>query len=367
MAPVWISISKSIAPKTKTKVSCGKEFSAMIDPQGQLWTSGRSLRGELGHGNLEQVNAWKKVEFFDGINLVDLDCGDNFLIVVDDQGRAYGCGRNHKGQLGLEDTTDRKSFKLIPHFDNVQSVSCGRDFSLLLLESGQVYAMGNNDQGQLGSSDCDHSSHPIKVEVSGETITKISAGANHSLLLAKSCKPYAMGDSSWGQLGLGITTDLADPQWVGGFRNVKDISAGDGYSFFVTSIYEVWSFGRNDQGQLGLGHRNNRNMPNKVKGVKAVSCKASFGKYSLLVDVNHNLLACGSNSSGQHGDSIKEARNGFVKIGDYSKIYGIAAGFNHSLMILSNEEVLGSGANLRGQLGLGNNNPQSEFTLISLP
>jgi len=309
MAPAWISISKKTGPKTKTRVSCGKEFSAMIDQQGQLWTTGRNLRGELGHGDLQQLNAWKRVEFFDGITLVDLDCGDNFLIVVDDQGRAYGCGRNHKGQLGLEDTTDRKTFKAIPHFDNVKSVSCGREFSLLLLESGQVYAMGNNDQCQLGTVDCDYSSHPIKVVVPGETITKISAGANHSLLLSESCKPYAMGDASWGQLGLGFTTDFSDPQWVGGFRNVKDISAGDGYSIFITSFYEVWTFGRNDQGQLGLGHRNNKNIPNRIKGLKAVSCEASFGKYSLLIDVNYNLLACGANSNGQHGDSIKEDRD----------------------------------------------------------
>lgn len=94
-----------------------------------------------------------------GVRVRSGSAGRLSVIVVDENGCAYGWGCNTSGQLGLGMLPHVFLPTLIPlscseendHLqERVVQVSCGWSHSLLLCASGKVFSFGRNDTGQLG-------------------------------------------------------------------------------------------------------------------------------------------------------------------------------------------------------------------------
>ena len=79
---------------------------------GSVFSWGYGKMGPLGHNNNESTIVPQKIEGLS--NIVRVDCGNNYTIVLDSCGKLYSFGDNTYGQLGLNvDTLKETSPKRI--------------------------------------------------------------------------------------------------------------------------------------------------------------------------------------------------------------------------------------------------------------
>jgi alpha-tubulin suppressor-like RCC1 family protein len=81
----------------------------------------------------------------------------------------------------------------------VQSVAAGMHFSLALAESGNVYAWGWNSHGQLGLNDSADRREPTRVPGLSR-VRSIAAGESHAAALTASTL-VGWGSNATGQIG----------------------------------------------------------------------------------------------------------------------------------------------------------------------
>lgn len=77
----------------------------------------------------------------------------------------------------------------------------------------------------------------------------------------------AAGHNSHGQLGVGNTGDLAEPQSLKVARRWAAISLGGSHAAGVTGQGEVYTWGLNDKGQLGMptGPGESKDVPRRME------------------------------------------------------------------------------------------------------
>ncbi|VDP53816.1 unnamed protein product, partial [Soboliphyme baturini] len=127
-------------------------------------------------------------------HVCQVTCGHYHSCVVDCDGNAYSWGWNVHGQLGHGTVQAVKLPKLIAEFQrqrcSVVSVAGGMAHTVFLCASGAVYACGSNAYGQLGiqySSTEKKCSLPLKVPLP-KKIRLLCAGSFRNLALADSAE-----------------------------------------------------------------------------------------------------------------------------------------------------------------------------------
>lgn len=183
--------------------------------------------------------------------------GEMHSLLIDENGDVYTTGNNNKGQLCLGDTEAR----FIPHRVTFSqdspavAAALGEDFTLILLENGQVYGCGSNQKGELGLGSNVNSVATPNSDNGLSNIKALSSGLNFALFQANNLKVYATGSNIYMQQCKdtgGVPT--ANPKEVTAFtKKIKSIAAGSESSYFLFLDGTVASCGRNDEGQLGDG------------------------------------------------------------------------------------------------------------------
>jgi alpha-tubulin suppressor-like RCC1 family protein len=78
-------------------------------------------------------------------------------------------------------------------------------------------------------------------------------------------------NTTYGQLGIGNTTNYSSPKQVGALLTWSNIAAGRNHTVVSKTDGTIWSWGRNTQGQLGLGNTTNYSSPVQVGALIAWS------------------------------------------------------------------------------------------------
>lgn len=172
------------------------------------------------------------VTWMEGLNskkTVDsVACGAyHLLVIANDKGdcAVYASGLNQYGQLGLNDTNDRKELTRITNLDGceIMAVSAGVHHSLCLDKTSTgLYAFGRGDSGQLGITSSmppagylEHTPAHVSLLVgkkSNPPISQISCGGNHNLVLTKDGDVFTWGYGEMGALGHGKEVDEYSPR-----------------------------------------------------------------------------------------------------------------------------------------------------------
>ena len=79
---------------------------------------------------------------------------------------------------------------------------------------------------------------------------------------------WAWGENSYGQLGVGDTTDRSSPTQVGSAHDWAAIAPGGADSYHTLALKKdgtLWAWGFNRFGQLGLGDTSDRLTPTQVR------------------------------------------------------------------------------------------------------
>jgi alpha-tubulin suppressor-like RCC1 family protein len=194
------------------------------------------------------------------------------------------------------------------------------------------------------------------VASTAQPVTKIAAGATHSLILKSDGSVWFTGGSTNGPLGDGTLVNTNRFEAIA-ISNVIAIAAGGMHNLFVKSDGSLWTMGNNYYGQLGDGTFGavppfGTNQPEQIVSSNVVMA-AGGGFHSLFVKSNGSLWAMGYNNMGQLGDGI--IQNGYKTNQPEqivaSNVTATAAGNSHSLFLKNDGSLWGMGWNMYGQLG----------------
>ena len=167
--------------------------------------------------DLTKVSA---VSFSHG-SIRDVACGGSlkdgtaFYLALTSSGTVYSWGDGRLGKLGLVQGEDVETPKVVDKLQGMQVVQihCGEQFCLVVCCNGTVYTWGKSDQYRLGhGSSEDHISYPKNVEaLLGRRVIKAWVGRAHAIVLTEDNKILGWGSNDRGQLGTHLPQLLRVP------------------------------------------------------------------------------------------------------------------------------------------------------------
>ncbi|MDR2152813.1 MAG: hypothetical protein LBO72_08330 [Helicobacteraceae bacterium] len=374
----------SLKDKKIVAVAGGGEHSLALSSEGKVYATGNSKAGRLGMGDEAAIATFTLVPSFSAQSAVKISpsdkrivavaAGDYHSLALDANGAVYATGKNERGQLGLDDNKNRKTWTFVPSLEGkkIVAVAAGDHHSLALDKNGKVYAAGSNYK-ELGLSDMndisDRKTFTFVHPLSDKKIIAISAGDYHSLALDNEGKVYATGGNEDGRLGLDDNKDRKTWTFVPSLEGKKivAIAAGKYHSLTLDSEGKVYATGLNEYGELGLGDsgfgndRNSFTPVSSLEGKKIVAIAAG-DDYSLALDKNGKVYAAGASSAGKLGADDSYDRETFAPVSSLEGKKIVA--MTDSFVIDSEGKFYAAGYNRYGQLGLGDENAREVWTLV---
>ncbi|WP_052295827.1 fimbrillin family protein [Parasphaerochaeta coccoides] len=327
------------------------------------------------------------------VKVKSVSAGNNFTMILAEDGTLWGVGYNEYGQLGdgtfgysnnrntpvrVKASTDPDDF-----MTNVEAVSAGYLHTMIVKENGTLWATGYNEYGELGlggNFPGTNRSTPEQVTVMGTTVDDVFTGYYHTLILETDGALWATGYNYYGQLGDGTTTNKSTPVEVWNsidgtelMTDVTIVSAG-AYHTMIMNDGTLWAVGRNNFGQLGIGTSDDSNftgIPVEVPSMNTdpdnpVVAVSARSMYTMFLKEDGTLWATGNNSSGQLGIGTTTNKSTPVEVWDstdgdvkMTNVKAVSAGFTHTMILKNDGTLWATGNNSSGQLGVGDNTNRS--------
>ena len=361
------------------KVVASAANTAAVDDEGNLYTAGDNLRGQLARTldfYVDEDSVLTKVST--SAKTIDVALGVDHIVVLDENGEVWTAGCNQYGALGIDENagkywygTQIETLRKVTVGDGsvkIRAVAAGQYHTILIDENGGVWTAGYNSDGQLGRSENVNSGTPNTVFKKAEGLDNVkivgtSGGTAHTVLLDESGNVWTAGNNLHGQLGR-QTAKNVDPKFekvADGISGVKitAIAAGSRYTVLLDESGNVWTAGSNGYGELG---RETNGMSSSVFG-KADLQGATAAKFiaaggtTIVIDTDGNVRTSGINGHGQLGrDTGSESSDSkllAVTDGiDGAEIIAAAtgAGAYHSVLLDKNGVIRTCGSNQCGQL-----------------
>lgn len=350
------------------QVSCGSSHTVALLDCNVVASWGRGEDGQLGHGDAEQVDAPRAVHALLGADVSAVCCGAEYTVAVSKQHRrVYSWGWGDFGRLGHGDCTDVFVPRLVDFFNGmaVKQVACGDTHTLVCTDSGELYTFGRNQNGQLGHGNTNDLLSPQRVAgLQGKVVTSVAGGAEHSVIATDKGEVYAWGWGRYGNLGDGDRQDRHAPAAVNSASidsssagSVTSVACGWRHSAAVTSDGRVFTFGWSKYGQLGLGDHEDRLVPAEVSGLAGRHVVAIAGgwRHTMALDSEGGVWAWGWNKFGQLGIGSTEDQASPVAVSSLagSPIAQLACGWRHTVAVGRAGQVFSWGRGVNGQLGHG--------------
>lgn len=179
-----------------------------MDARGRLYTWGSNQYNKLGLGDVtaEMEPYPRVVEALNGLEIVDISCGDYYTAAVDSEGKLYTWGwggSTMKGAGGLghaggqDEPIPRLVATLVDQGVPIQAVECGEFHTVALSKDGEIWAWGNGEYGRLGDGESDTCEVPEPIEFfADENIVSIAAGRDFTFALTDKGEFYSWGVNS---------------------------------------------------------------------------------------------------------------------------------------------------------------------------
>ena len=365
----------------------------------KLYALGHNYTGGLGQGDKSystfdttvndrapsvEVSLSKSTGSLRIVSIVASDYRTHRAYIIYEDGVVYATGKNEYGELGVGDTTDRRTFTQVVFHDkngdpdyNVKCIKVvtGNYHTLFLSEDGNVYGCGRSRYGVFGN---------------GLTIEKKIL---NPILIAGAEETKITSDSQEISLDLGDGTDIVD------------IAAGDTCSYLLDSNGYIYMAGSNEGGGFGNGAATTVRYNHFTKNDKVNNAIAIYAAADASYYVSNDYILYGGGKYLAQDDSSSitrltyrqckvvapydahdfmdtfstgESHAGFILSHDCPHLYGknedgrlgvvnvnrkhvthpelnnaikISCGWNHTLILTSNGLVYSFGSDSHHQLG----------------
>lgn len=273
------SLSSFKLPNVKiVMVSCGDYHTGIVTKDGDLYTFGYGTHGKLGNGRVD----FDKVEFPQKINgllkIVMVSCGRNHTAFITTDGDLYTFGEGEYGRLGDGETEEHSIGKpqKINGIPKIATVSCGFLHTAIITTDGDLYTFGYGQHGRLGDGEIYNHvvATPQKINKIPR-IAMVSCGFYHTGIVTIDGDLYMFGEGRDGKLGNGrtITHYIDTPQKINGLPKVAMVSCGQNHTAIVTTDGDLYTFGDGTNGRLGNGRIDKHfiGAPQKISGIPKVA------------------------------------------------------------------------------------------------
>jgi alpha-tubulin suppressor-like RCC1 family protein len=218
-----------------------------------------------------------------------------------------------------------------------------------------LYSWGLGGFGALGIGNTTNYSSP--KQVGSLTTWSIIAPAGSSTIAIKTDGTlWAWGfNQTYGQLGLGNTTNYSSPKQVGALTNWLSVVSGNYHTVAIKTNNTLWSWGNNNFGQLGLGNTTYYSSPKQVGALTNWS-KISAGFYNVgAIKTDGTLWVWGYGGTGTNGQNNTTNYSSPKQIGALTTWSLISITNSNFVTAIKTDGTIWSwGQNAAGNLGLGN-------------
>jgi alpha-tubulin suppressor-like RCC1 family protein len=279
------------------KIAGGGYAVLAIKQDGTLWGFGNwhSILGAAGSGTGTGTQLSTGPYSF-------VDVGDQDACVGLDNSATYCWGRNANGQLGFGNTTTYNLPPTQSASNSMISIALGGSHACRIAPWGSTTCAGSNSVGQLGMSSATGSRTTYGSAVGAPaSAMQLAAGNNHTLIVDAAGRVFATGQNSYGQLGIGNTSNQFGFVQVAGLAAVQAVAAGSGHSLALTQTGALYAWGEGSTGVLGTGTATGATTPQLVPFPPAKFIAAGF-YHSCAVTLDQELYCWGNNTNYQIGD-----------------------------------------------------------------
>lgn len=141
--------------------------------------------------------------------VTDIEVGGRHSFFITEGGKAFSCGDNTQGQLGLDKSISQDRIlnpTKLAFFDkkdkSVEQVACGKHHTLALTQDGSVWSFGANNQQQVSPQNGYSQLTPSKVELP-QSATQVSCAGSGSAALVQDGMCFMWGN------GIRVPTDVS--------------------------------------------------------------------------------------------------------------------------------------------------------------
>ena len=209
-------------------IDCGGNHCIALDKNGDVWTWGRNVAGALGDGSTVpyRMTPTKLQSLSD---VIKVSAGGYSCLALLRNGEIYSWGYNLHGELGNGTNNNSRIPVKVNSISNAIDIATGSEHSLCLTSDNTVYAWGENLRGQLGNNSDIDSNIPVQVAMLSN-VEQIDANGSTSIAKTKDGKFWSWGNYKFGTIPGGysgyskkIPTEIkclknADKIYCGGFH-----------------------------------------------------------------------------------------------------------------------------------------------------
>jgi alpha-tubulin suppressor-like RCC1 family protein len=179
----WNQDEENMTIRAKS-AACGLNHTVIIDMNNNVWSFGWNMEGQLGLGDNERRHIPTLLQWSIVNKVKFISCGLNFTIMIDMNDSVWVCGDNKYGQLGLGNEKNKNTpTVLIRSNQHIKAkfISCGHYHTVLLDLNNKAWTCGRNTEGQLGLGD--KKNRNILTQLEELTIKSVSCGAAHTMMI----------------------------------------------------------------------------------------------------------------------------------------------------------------------------------------
>ncbi|RYF88329.1 MAG: T9SS type A sorting domain-containing protein [Chitinophagaceae bacterium] len=245
-----------------------------------------------------------------------------------------------------------------------KKVSSGTEFNIALRSDSTLWSWGFNQNGQLGLGHTTQQAEPAQVPGNDKWID-VSAGGFHVLAIKADSTLWSWGLTGNGQGGTGTTAmQYSVPQQVGAEHTWVKVSASSLNSFGIKADGTLWAWGWNGFGQVGDSTTTDRHTPYKINNDTNWKDVAGGYLHVLALKTDNSLWSWGFGGNGQLGNAANDTVISPAQIGNAADWEQISAGAEYSLARKTDGTIWSWGFNGNGQLGIGSTTDQNIPTQI---
>ena len=290
---------------TIAKVVCSDRTTFVITSDGKLYGAGWNNYGQMGDGTTTPtITTFKQIGSTLG-TIKEVSCSSYGTFFITNDGKLYGCGLNNYGQMGDGTTTNALTPKQIGStLGTIATIKCAGENIVYITSNGKLYGNGRNHLGQMGDGTTTNALTPKQIGASLGTIVSVTTSGATTIFLASDGKLYGCGQNNYGQLGDGTTTNTLTPKQIGAsLGTIASFTASSGTTFMLVGG-KLYGCGQNNHGQLGDGTTDNVLTPKQIASTLGTiaSVSASPNTTMIIESEYGKLYGMGANSHGQIGD-----------------------------------------------------------------